>query len=331
MKRFLVTGGCGFIGSHLADALCAAGHAVRVLDDLSSGQRDNLRRDAELIIGDVADPATVRRAVADMDGCFHLAAIASVARGERDWLATHRVNAGGTVALLEAISALPGERRMPVVYASSAAVYGDGADLPITEDAPCRPRSAYGADKYAGELHARIAGQVHHIPTVLLRFFNVFGPRQAPGSPYSGVISNFCDRLSRGQEIQIHGDGGQTRDFIHVGDVVAALRAAMALAMRDGGAAGLAAPVFNVCTGRPTSVADLARTIADLCGIPLRVLHGPARGGDIRHSTGSPTRLRQHLDLAEPLALRPGLAEMLDWMRANPASQDTVQAGSVAC
>jgi len=312
VKRYLVTGGCGFIGSHLCEALRGAGHAVRVLDDLSSGKRGNLAPGAELVLGNVSDPDVVRTAVADIDGCFHLAAIASVQRGVTEWRATHQVNAGGTVTVLEAIAALPPARRPPVVYASSAAVYGDCATLPITEDMPCRPLSAYGADKYASELHARVAGEVHGIPTAGLRFFNVFGARQDPGSPYSGVISIFCDRLLRGQAVHIFGDGGQTRDFIHVSGVVAALRAAMAHCAAGG---GRDAPVFNVCTGRPISVTDLAGTIAGLCGTNAGITHGGARPGEIRHSCGSPARLRRELGLGEPCSLSEGLADVLAWMR----------------
>lgn len=307
--RYLVTGGCGFIGSHLVDALRAAGHAVRVLDDLSSGRRENLAADVELLTGDVADAAVVRAALAGVDGCFHLAAIASVARGEREWLATHRANLTGTVTVFDMIRA--GGRAIPVVYASSAAVYGDRAEVPISEYAPCRPLSAYGADKLASELHARVAAHVHGIPSVGLRFFNVFGPRQDPGSPYSGVISVFCDRLRRGEGICIHGDGGQTRDFVHVTDVVAALVAAMGLAGRGEAAE---AAVLNVCTGRPTTIRQLADAIARICGTKPAVTHGPARAGDIRESTGSPALLRRTLGLAEPLGLEAGLADVLRWM-----------------
>ena len=167
--------------------------------------------------------------------------------------------------------------------------------------------SAYGADKYASELHARVASHVHSIPTVGLRFFNVYGPRQDPASPYSGVISIFCDRLRRGEQIKIYGDGLQTRDFVFVADVVAALLAAMRLRPND-------ARVFNVCTGIPTSVLDLAHVIAELAGVPPHIQRAPPRTGEIRHSTGSPARSRAALALAEPKTLREGLATVLDWL-----------------
>jgi UDP-glucose 4-epimerase len=306
VATYLVTGGCGFIGSHLCSALRSAGHGVRVLDDLSTGTEANLAPGANLVRGDVADAGAVREAMEGAAGCFHLAAIASVERGTRDWLGTHRANLSGTVAVFEAAARLG---RIPVVYASSAAVYGDCAALPLKEDAPTRPLSAYGADKLGCEQHARVAGVVHGTPTLGLRFFNVFGPRQDPLSPYSGVISIFCDRLSRGEPVTIFGDGGQTRDFVFVADVVEALLRAM-------GKASVEAPVLNVCTGAPTSVRDLALAIAGLCQRPSEIRPAPARAGEIRHSQGSPERTRAALGLASPRPLESGLAQVLDWMRA---------------
>src|ERR1700761_3440303 len=240
MSTFLVTGGAGFIGSHLCEALIARGDQVRVLDDLSTGHRRNVPAQATLIVGDVADPTAVAEAMADVDGCFHLAAIASVEKGVTDWLGTHRVNVSGTVTVFDAVRRQGS--RIPVVYASSAAVYGDAAVVPIAETAPCVPLSAYGADKYGCELHARVASHVHGIPAVGLRFFNVYGPRQDPKSPYSGVISIFCERIAAGLPITVYGDGQQTRDFVYVGDVVRALLGAMALRPGD-------APVFHVGGG----------------------------------------------------------------------------------
>ncbi len=304
MAAYLVTGGAGFIGSHLCHALRARGDSVRVLDDFSSGKRENLPDGVELITGDVADPDSVRRAVDGGDGCFHLAAIASVERGVTDWLGTHRANLTGTIAVFDAVRRLPA--KPPVVYASSAAVYGDAAP-PIAEDFCPHPLSAYGADKYGCELHARVASHVHGIATVGLRFFNIYGPRQDPASTYSGVISIFCEKLRRGAPIDIFGDGEQTRDFVFVADAVAALLGAMRL--RPAGA-----PVFNVCTGIPTSVLALARTIAELAGTDLDARHRPPRAGEIRHSAGSPASARAALGLAQPVPLRAGLAAVLRWL-----------------
>lgn len=308
MPLYLITGGCGFIGSHLSAALVARGDGVRVLDDLSTGSRANLAPGASLIEGDISDPAAVRAAMDGVAGCFHLGAIASVERGVKEWFGTHRVNLSGTIAVFDAARAAGG---VPVVYASSAAVYGDQKTLPITEAAPTVPLSAYGADKLGCEFHARVAGHVHGVPTLGLRFFNVFGPRQDPASPYSGVISIFCDRLVRGEPVGIYGDGGQTRDFIHVSDVVAGLLAGLV-------AADASAPVLNLCTGRATSVLTLAGTIADLCApgaaqAPPR--HLPPRAGEIRHSVGCPETARRMLGLGAPMGLREGLADVIGWIR----------------
>jgi UDP-glucose 4-epimerase len=302
MSLYLVTGGAGFIGSHLCDALIARGDSVRVLDDLSTGRRDNLPAGIELITGDIADPATAFEAVEGVAGCFHLAAIASVERGVKDWLGTHRANLTGAITIFDAIRRHGS--KVPVVYASSAAVYGDCRTLPIRETVERRPLSAYGADKFGCELHAITASHVHGIATVGLRFFNVYGPRQDPKSPYSGVISIFCERIAAGMPVHIYGDGAQTRDFVHVSDVVTALLAAMRLRPAD-------AAVFNVCTGQATSVLDLTRVIGDLSDKHPNVSHMPSRAGEIRHSVGDPSEMRRALGLGEMVTLRDGLATML--------------------
>ena len=294
--NYLVTGGCGFIGSHLVDALLAQGNGVRAMDDLSTGRLENLAPRAELVRGDVADPAAVRAAMAGMDGCFHLAAIASVVRCEQDWAGAHATNLGGAIAVLQAAR----NRRLPVVYASSAAVYGNGAPGLIRESSPVAPISAYGADKLGCEHHAAIGSASFGIPTLGLRLFNVYGPRQDGASPYSGVISLFCDRLSRGAPITINGDGQQTRDFVYVGDVVAAMLAGMA---RLPGTPR----VMNVCTGRAVSVLELARTVGALCGVRPAAEHGPARTGDIAASCGDPALMQASLGLAAGTTLAEGL------------------------
>jgi UDP-glucose 4-epimerase len=227
-----------------------------------------------------------------------------VQRGIDEWPLTHRVNQGGTIAVLDAIRRMPD--RIPVVYASSAAVYGD-APIPMAETGDCRPLSAYGADKLGCELHARVASRLHAIPTVGLRFFNVYGPRQDPGSAYSGVISIFCERIRRDMPVEIFGDGRQTRDFVYVADIVAALIAAMRLLPTE-------ARVFNVCTGVETSVLDLARAIADTAGRPLDIQYRPPRAGEIGHSCGSRDLSRSVLGLCEPVGLREGLRHVLDWL-----------------
>ena len=311
MGKYLVTGGCGFIGSHLIESLGRDGHTVRVLDDLSTGKRENLTAAAELIVGDVANPALVHQAMAGVDGCFHLAAIASVERGNLDWLGTHAANMTGAIAVFDA-ARVAGEIGIPVVYASSAAVFGDEPGMPLTEASPTRPLSAYGADKLGCELHARVAGAVHGVPTAGMRFFNVYGPRQDPKSPYSGVISIFCNRLGAHRPITIFGDGLQTRDFVYVADVVASLRAAMAgLAGKPGNTAG----IYNVCTGRSTSVVDLAHTIAGLCGIEADITFATPRAGEIRVSLGSPVRLKAELGIECRTEMAEGLRATLDSLK----------------
>ena len=309
MARYLVTGGCGFIGSHLVDALVADGHRVAVLDDLSTGKRDNLPGGVALRVGDVADLDLVADAMQGMDGCFHLAAVASVQRGNEDWYATHRVNQSGSVAVFEAARRARPERPPAVVYASSAAVYGDNPAMPLDETATTRPLSAYGADKLGSELHGRVATLVHGVPTVGFRFFNVYGPRQDPGSPYSGVISIFADRLAAGRPITVFGDGEQSRDFVFVADVVRHLAAAMA--------SPPAPPsVFNLCTGRPTSVNRLARTIAGMLGRAAEIHHLPARAGDIRVSLGDPGQLAAAFGFRPETRLEDGLPATLAAIRA---------------
>lgn len=314
MTKYLVTGGCGFIGSHLCEALMVPGNEILVLDDLSTGSMQNLVPGAELMIGDVADPATVRAAMRDVDMTFHLAAIASVEQGVRDPLRTHRVNLTGAINVFDAARS----ERVPVIYASSAAVYGNPDTLPLRRDAPTRPLSAYGADKLGCELHARVVGLVHGVPTLGLRFFNVFGPRQDPQSPYSGVISIFCERLARGEPVVIFGDGEQTRDFVAVSDVVAVLMAGLRVVSTD-------APVLNVCTGRATSLRMLVKAIGEVCGLVPETRYGPSRSGEIRHSLGSPELTRTMLGLDEPMSLRTGLDQVITWLRSGrPGLTETV-------
>ena len=306
MPSWLVTGGCGFIGSHLVDGLLARGDRVRVIDDLSSGKRENLAQGAELIVGDVADQNLVRRAAEGLDGIYHLAAIASVQRSSEDWLGCHRANLTGSIAIFDSARRARAGAPLPVVYASSAAVYGDNPAVPLSESAALQPLSAYGADKLGSELHGRVAWSVHAVPTTGLRFFNVYGPRQDPSSPYSGVIAIFADRFGKGADIEIHGDGQQTRDFIYVDDVVAHLLAAMAQ-LRSG------ATVLNVCTGRATSIVELARIIAKLAGREARIRHGAARIGDIKASVGNPAAAQRFLGVRAATDIADGLRRTLQF------------------
>jgi UDP-glucose 4-epimerase len=300
MALYVVTGGAGFIGSHLVDALLLAGHAVRVVDDFSTGKRANLDARAVVIEADVAAPGVMAAAMEGAAGCFHLAAIASVQRGNEDWAGTNRVNVGGSVAVFDACRA----GRVPVVYASSAAVYGDTGGAVADEKMPCRPQTAYGADKLGSELHAAVGWGVHGVPSVGLRFFNVYGSRQDAGSPYSGVISIFSARIGRGEAVTVHGDGAQTRDFVFVGDVVAHVLAAMGA--RPG------AWVSNVCTGVETSVLGLVQVLGRVIGEVPRVEFAAARAGDIRCSVGSSTRAVELLGVRARVGLEEGLERLVE-------------------
>ncbi len=304
MTLWLVTGGCGFIGSHLADALLQRGDRVRVLDDLSTGKRQNLASEAELLVGDVADEAAVAVALDGADGCFHLAAVSSVQRCTEDWLGTHRTNLQGTITIFEKARRTRPGTGLPVVYASSAAVYGDNSEMPLNESSATKPLSGYGADKLGCELHAKVAWRVHGVPNIGLRFFNVYGPRQDPSSPYSGVIAIFADRIARQREIEIFGDGGQIRDFVYVGDVVNSMIAAMIQTHTE-------ARVFNVCTGQGTSLLDLADFIGSVAGQRPMIRHGAPRVGDIRISIGDPSAGAQALGLRPRIGMLEGLRHTL--------------------
>ncbi len=306
MATFLVTGGCGFIGSHLCERLEQQDHHVRVLDDLSTGRRDNISDDVELIVGDVADPDCVARAMDNVDGCFHLAAIASVRRSVEDWLGTHETNLTGAITVFNE-AARPNRSGVPVVYASSAAVYGDNQEMPLRENSATQPITAYGADKLGCELHARVASRVHRIPTCGLRFFNVFGPRQDPSSPYSGVISIFIDRLLNRRPLTIFGHGGQQRDFVFVGDVVDHLLAGM-------GSMTAEPRIFNVCGGVGTTILELAGILGETVGIAPALHFAPAQTGDIQLSIGDPARAAI-LNLGTRTTLREGLRLTVDFVR----------------
>ncbi len=312
MTRYLVTGGCGFIGSHLVDALMASGNDVRVLDDLSTGRRENLPAGAALTVGSVTDADTVATAMTDVDGCFHLAAVASVARCNEEWAATHMANLTGAINVFDAArrTATSG---VPVVYASSAAVYGNNRNLPLDEDEKPTPLSAYGADKLGCELHGQVAAHVHDVPTAGLRFFNVFGPRQDPRSPYSGVISIFAGRMLSDDALTVYGDGQQVRDFVYVDDVVRHLVAAMTCLHADD--KNVAGHAFNVCTGVGTNLLELIDALADAAGISPDIEHGPSRLGDIRASVGRPDRARDRLKVGAETRFADGIARTVDWMR----------------
>jgi len=312
----LVTGGAGFIGSHTVDRLVADGHRVVVVDDLRTGKRANLAQHGalsfaagspvELVVADVshglfAPLAAVTAAHGPIARAIHLAAQVSVVHSLANPLVDVAVNYVGTVQVLEYARAA-GVRK--VAFASSAAVYGDTPVVPVVEDAPCRPLSPYGVDKLASELMLGAYAATHGVAATPLRFFNVYGPRQDPSSPYSGVISIFADRARAGKPLTIFGDGQQTRDFVYVGDVA---RAVVAAAMADGGDG----TAMNIGTGRETTVRQLAEIVVGLAGTGVAISHAPARAGEIVRSLAAVERVRATLGWQAEVALADGLARTL--------------------
>jgi UDP-glucose 4-epimerase len=299
----LVTGGAGFIGSHLARALLAAGRRVRVLDDLSTGRRANLAEGVEFIEGEAA--ATAGRAVEGVEVVYHLAAIPSVPRSVERPLESYRANVTATRAVLDA-AARAGVRRL--VFASSSSVYGDAATLPKREDLPPNPLSPYAVAKLAGELYVRAAAAHSPLETVSLRFFNVYGPRQDPDSPYAAVIPIFLRRLREGRPLPVTGDGAQTRDFTFVGDVVQGIIGAA-------GATGVSGRVYNLAGGRAITVRELAETLARLAGARVEIEFVPPRPGDIRDSWADVSAARGDLGFEARTSLEDGLRRTLDGSR----------------
>jgi UDP-glucose 4-epimerase len=308
-ETVLVTGGAGFIGSHLVEALTAAGQRVRVLDDLSTGLRANLagiRPEPELIEGDVADADAVERATNGVAVVYHLAALASVQRSVEKPDDTHRVCATGTLRVLES-ARRHGVRR--VVYAGSASAYGVPAGEVQTEDDPLVPLSPYAAAKLAGEMYLQAFAATYGLETVRLRFFNVFGPRQRADSPYSGVIALFTAALTAGRAPMVFGDGLQTRDFVAVADVAQAL-------MKAAAAPGVSGRVYNVGTGRGVNLLELIAALNKQLGTDVTPRHGPPRAGDVRHSRADIRRARTELGFEPQVTFEDGLARTLHWYRS---------------
>jgi nucleoside-diphosphate-sugar epimerase len=309
MIEHLVTGGAGFIGSNLAERLAADFGAVRVLDDLSTGKRENLAPlgdKADLHVGSVTDPAAVAAAMHGIRWVFHLAAVVAVEQTVREPRRTEEVNVLGTLRVLEAALAA-GARR--VVLASSAAVYGESPALPKVETMTPEPISPYGVTKLAGEHYVRFFARQHGLGGVSLRFFNVFGRRQDPNSPYAAAIPRFLDALLDGRAPEIFGDGRQTRDFCSVEDVVdACLRAATAPGVGAG-------EVLNVGRGEETDLLQLLEWLGDAVGRRAEPRFSPPRPGDIRRSVADVARARTQLGFAPAEPLREALARAARWYR----------------
>jgi len=301
----LVTGGAGFIGSHIVEALLARGDTVRVLDNLSSGYLENLagvQGQIEFIEGDLQDESVVQQATAGVDSIFHLAAIVSVPQSMAQPVETELINTAGTLKLLEAAKANQVRR---LVLSSTCAVYGDEPTLPKLETMLPYPKSPYAISKLAAEHYCQLFAHTLALETVVLRYFNVFGPRQDPSSPYSGVISIFVDRMLRGKRPTIFGDGEQTRDFVFVEDVVRA----NLLAAESKEAAGR---VFNICTGRQITVNQLFESLRKIIEVDFTPEYQPPRSGDILHSYGNPAQARSVLGWAAQVTFEPGLQKLID-------------------
>jgi len=295
----LVTGGAGFIGSHLVEALLARNRRVRVLDDFSSGRREFLPADPalEVVSGDIRDPEALRRAVAGVEVIFHQAALRSVPRSVEDPYAYHDVNVTGTMRLLLAAREAGVGR---LVFASSSSVYGDQPVQPLHEELRPLPISPYGASKLIGEHYCANFSRHYGLATVALRYFNVFGPRQDPASEYAAVVARFILAAKQGAPLEIHGDGKQTRDFTYVSNVVDANLGAAETSASAG-------HVFNVACGERLSVLDIATRLEEVLGRPLPRHHTPPRPGDVRDTLADIARTRTHLGYQPAVSFTEGL------------------------
>jgi nucleoside-diphosphate-sugar epimerase len=305
----LVTGGAGFVGSHIAAGMAAAGARVRVLDDLSTGHRENLEAiggEVDFIQASLADEATARRALEDVELVFHEAAIPSVPRSINNPRETHNACVEATFSLLMAARER-GVRR--VVYAASSSVYGNQPTLPKKEEMRPEPLSPYAVAKLVGEYYCQVFTRTYNLETVCLRYFNVFGPRQDPGSPYSGVISRFISALMSDQQPVIYGDGEQSRDFTYVDNVV---KANLSAAQTTSGV-GL---VINVATGERTTLNELLTALKRLTGkTDVEVIYEEPRAGDVLHSLADITRAREMLNYQTRIGLEEGLQLTIDWWK----------------
>jgi UDP-glucose 4-epimerase len=320
-KVYLVTGGAGFIGSNLVDALVARGDRVRVLDDFSTGRRENLEAQpgVEVIEGDLRDAAAVRRAVAGVDGVFHQAALRSVPRSVDDPLSSNQVNVTGTLVLLLACR---DARVRRVVYASSSSVYGDDPALPKVETLPTRPISPYAISKLAAEHYCQTFARLYGLETVSLRYFNVFGPRQNPESKYSAVIPRFLAQALAHEPLEVHGDGEQSRDFTYIDNVVEGNLLAMAARRVSG-------EVFNIACGTRHSLIAIADAIADFLGRPLPRAHTAPRAGDVRHTLADITKAERLLGYHPKVDFATGMRRTCEYFIAR-FGRESARAGEQA-
>jgi len=312
MAQYLVTGGAGFIGSHLTEELVRRGERVRVVDSLITGKRQNLAHvsDVEFLHGDLADIAVARQAVVGVDYVLHQAAIPSVPRSVEDPILSNRANIDASLNLLVAARDAKVRR---VVYAGSSAAYGNQPALPKVETMPTAPLSPYALQKLVVEQYAQMFTDLYGLETVTTRYFNVFGPRQDPSSPYSGVISLFISALCEGRQPTIYGDGEHTRDFTYVANVVDGV-------LRACHAPNVAGEVINVATSGRVSLNHLFRTIRDLTGASVEPIYAAPRAGDVKDSQADITKARQLLGYTPIVSFEDGLARTVAWYRAMMAA-----------
>lgn len=315
-KSALVTGGAGFIGSHVAQRLVTLGYQVRILDNLSTGFRDNVDAigDVDFLEGDLRDVAACDAAVRGMDTVFHVAALPSVPRSLRDPLGSHESNVTGTLNILEA-ARRAGVRR--VVYSSSSSVYGDTSVLPKTEPVELLPKSPYAAAKLAGEHYVLAYARAGLVEGVALRYFNVFGPRQDPNGPYAAVIPLFMRSAQTGAAVPLYGDGSQTRDFTFIDNVVEANMLAA-----TGPAERVSSCVVNCGAGQRTSLLELIRAIEGITGKRVTVATQPPREGDVRDSQASLERAKAVLGYVPHVSLDEGLRRTWAWLQTSNGIQD---------
>jgi UDP-N-acetylglucosamine/UDP-N-acetyl-alpha-D-glucosaminouronate 4-epimerase len=312
MATYLVTGGAGFIGSHLVEELVRRGERLRVIDNLSTGKRQNIAHLAsvDFVEGDLADPEVARRAVKDVDYVLHQAAIPSVPRSVQDPITSNRANIDASLNVLVAARDAGVKR---IVYAGSSSAYGDTPTLPKVESMSAAPLSPYALQKLVGEQYCQMFTRLYGLETVTIRYFNVFGPRQDPSSPYSGVISLFISALCDGRQPTIFGDGEHTRDFTYVANVVDGVLRACTAERANG-------EVINVATGGRISLNTLFKTIRDLVAANVDPIHAAPRAGDVKDSQADISKARRILGYQPIVSFEDGLARTVEWYRASHVS-----------
>ena len=315
MANVLVTGGAGFIGSNLTETLLQKGHYVRVLDDFSTGKRENLIFDKaypslEIVEGDIRDLSTCQKAVEGMEYVFHQGALPSVQRSVEDPETSNAVNAGGTLNILLAARE---KRAKRVIYASSSSVYGDTPTLPKDEEMPCDPLSPYALQKYIGEQYCKLFYQLYGLDTISLRYFNIFGPKQNPNSIYSAVIPKFIDALLQGRPPIIFGDGEQSRDFTYIENVVQANLLAMSAEHLHGEA-------INIACGKRTSLNQLLNILEEILGSKQSPIHQEPRQGDVRHSLADIRKGKEILNYEPTVPVEKGLEKTVDFFQRRQKS-----------